>query len=188
MTSLPALPFLDLEAQRLRRERSLAIVVKLENELKCAEKEDKPGHGSTFELKVAARRRRVIELRKLGYKILDIQRRIADETGVTWSEATIKRDLQSITAEEELEELKRQQDADIALEEDRKVRLEYRYRQIEQLTPRKNPEVHVNIAQQVKVEGTEVMVDLSKFSDDERNALLRAEEALTREETAAGPK
>ena len=41
MTSLPALPFLDLEAQRLRRERSLAIIVKLENELKCAEKEDK---------------------------------------------------------------------------------------------------------------------------------------------------
>lgn len=34
---------------------------------------------------------------------------------------------------------------------------------------------------------TRIMVDFSKMSEDDRKALLRAEEALTRAETAAGP-
>ena len=34
---------------------------------------------------------------------------------------------------------------------------------------------------------TKVMIEFSKMSEDDRNVLLRAEEALTRAETAAGP-
>lgn len=51
-----------------------------------------------------------------------------------------------------LEELERQQFADIALEDDRKVKLEYRDRMIERLTPRKSPDIAVNIANQLQVE------------------------------------
>jgi hypothetical protein len=181
---LPALPFLNLEAQRKRRDQGLVVIVNLQNDLKCAESEP---DNSELSLKVLARRRRVIELRKLGHKIPSIQQIIAEETSIFWSEGTIKRDLQSITAEEELEELKRQQDADIALEGDRKVRLEYRDRAIERLMPRKGPEVAVHIENQVQANVCE-KIDLTKLSIEERAALLRAEEALTRTETAVSPK
>ena len=41
----------------------------------------------------------------------------------------------------------------------------------------------------MQVDGsTKITIHMTKMSEDERNALLRAEEALTREETAAGPK
>ena len=56
------------------------------------------------------------------------------------------------------------------------------------LQPNERANVTVNNLTQVNAKAeTEVMVDLSKMSDDDRNALLRAEEALTRAETAAGP-
>lgn len=148
----PALPFFDLEAQRLRREKKLALIIeKGEKPLNNVEKGEKPSHTTVFNLKVATRRRREIELRSLGYKILQIQERLAEE-GQFWSEDTIKDDLKSITAEEWREELNRQQSADISLEDDRKVKLEFRDRQIERLTPRKSPEVQINVANQVQVE------------------------------------
>ena len=34
---------------------------------------------------------------------------------------------------------------------------------------------------------TKITIDMTKMSEDDRKALLRAEEALTRAETAAGP-
>ena len=134
MADLPALPFLSLEQQQERRIRGAAVLLNLENGLKRAESEHK---SSGLELQIASRRRLVIEYKKIGLKIFEIQHAIAEKTGVTWSEHTIKRDLSSITAEEELEELMRQQNRDIALESDSKVRMEYRDRQIERLMPKR---------------------------------------------------
>ena len=119
-----------------------------EKPLKPAEKRQK--HSSSFKLKVAARRRRIIDLRCLGYKIPDIKNKLAEE-GQFWSEDTIKTDLDSIDAQEYLQELKRQQAADIALCDDRQVRLEYRDREIDRLSPRKSPEVALNVNQQTTV-------------------------------------
>ena len=119
-----------------------------EKPLKPAEKRQK--HSSSFKLKVAARRRRIIDLRCLGYKIPDIKNKLAEE-GQFWSEDTIKTDLDSIDAQEYLQELKRQQAADIALCDDRQVRLEYRGREIDRLSPRKSPEVALNVNQQTTV-------------------------------------
>jgi hypothetical protein len=113
-----------------------------ENQLKPAESRVK--HSASFELRVANRRRRVVELRCLGYKIPQIKEKLAEE-GKVWGETTIKSDLASATAEETLDELKRQQCADIALAESRKDKLEYRDRMIERLTPRKSPETQVNL-------------------------------------------
>jgi hypothetical protein len=186
---LPALPFLDLEAQRERKSRSLAVMVTqnlAQNVRKCPEDEPK---SCALELQIIARRRMVIEYKKLGLKIFEIQQAIFNKTGVMWSEKTIRRDLSSVTAEDELEELKRQQDRDIALESDSKVRMEMRDRQIERLMPRKSPEVQINTAVQVNAKSeTKMMIDFSKMSKDDQDALLRAEEALTRAESAAGPK
>ena len=149
MNNQPALPFLSFEQQQERRTRGLAVLVNLENERKRTESKHE---SSGLELQIASRRRLVIEYKKLGLRILEIQQAIAEKTGVTWSEMTIRRDLSSITAEEELEELNRQQYRDIARESDSKVRMEYRDRQIERLMPRKSPEVQVNVANQIKVE------------------------------------
>jgi len=163
MRDLPALPFLDLESQRLRREKNLGVLVgNSGNPPNITETSGNPPHTDIFKQKIGARRQRVIELKKLGLKILQIQQKLADE-GQYWSYDTIKCDLKSITAEEELEELKRQQDADIALTDDRKVRLEYRDRQIERLTPRKSPEVQLSIANQIKVEEKNVTVMLAEY-------------------------
>ena len=129
-----------------------------ENPLKPAEQRL---HSRSFELKVAKRRRRVFELRCLGYKIPQIKEKLAEEKQ-NWSMDTIKADLHSDDASAFLEELERQQFADIALEDDRKVRLEYRDRMIERLKPRKSPDVAVNIANQLQVE-----------KDDTVNQLLR---------------
>ena len=84
--------------------KDLAVLVG--NVQKCPEIEEK-NRVSSLELKIEARRHRIIELRKLGLKIPEIQRLIAEETGVWWNEKTIRRDLCSITAKEELEELNR---------------------------------------------------------------------------------
>jgi len=131
----------------------------VEKPLKPAEQRQK--HSGSFSLKVANRRRRVFELRCLGYKIPQIKEKLAEEKQF-WSEDTIKADLHSDDATAFLEELERQQFADIALEDDRKVRLEYRDRMIERLKPRKSPDVAVNIANQLQVE-----------KDDTVNQLLR---------------
>lgn len=108
-------------------------------------------HSRSFELKVANRRRRVFELRCLGYKIPQIKEKLAEEKQF-WSEDTIKADLHSDDASAYLEELERQQFADIALEDDRKVKLEFRDRMIERFSPKKSPDVAVNIANQLQVE------------------------------------
>ena len=146
---IAALPFLSLTEQKQRREQTLAAIMNLPNEPKCTEAE---GKTNSIELRVSSRRQRSIELRKLGAKIPQIQERIFEETGVMWSYMTIRRDLSSVTAAEELDELRRQQDADIAFEQDRKVRLEYRDRQIERLMPRKSLDIEVNVATKVEVQ------------------------------------
>ena len=136
----------------------------VEKPLKPAEQRQK--HTRSFSLKVANRRRRVFELRCLGYKIPQIKEKLAEENQF-WSEDTIKADLHSDDATAFLEELERQQFADIALEDDRKVRLEYRDRMIERLKPRKSPDVAVSIANQLQVE-----------NDDTVNQLLRRYQEL----------
>lgn len=144
----PALPFLDLDAQRLRREKGFAILVKHgKKPLKTAEYR----HSRAFQIKVEARRRKVCELRGLGLKIPQIKERLVEE-GEPWSEDTIKCDLKSDVAGEFLEELKRLQLLDIALCKNRKVRLEFRDRFIERESPKKGPDVAVNIANQIQVE------------------------------------
>lgn len=144
-----------------------------EKQLKPAEKQKK--HSGSFSLKVVNRRRRVFELRCLGYKIPQIKEKLAEE-GHFWSEDTIKSDLHSEDASAFLEELERQQFADIALEDDRKVKLEYRDRMIERLTPRKSPDVSVNIANQLQVE-----------KDDTINQLLQHYQEFNRETNEERP-
>jgi hypothetical protein len=56
------------------------------------------------------------------------------------------------------------------------------------LLPNERANVTVNNLTQVNANAeTKVMIELSKMSKDDREAILRAEEALTRAETAAGP-
>lgn len=90
----------------------------------------------------------------MGYKIPQIVEKLAEE-GRRWSENTIKADLHSAEACDFLEELQRQQFADIALAESRRLKLEYRDRMIERFTPRKSPEsnvsLDVNVNQQASV-------------------------------------
>ena len=138
-----------------------------ENQLKPAESKIK--HRASFELKVANRRRRIIELRCLGYKIPQIREKLAEE-GKTWSEFTIKSDLSSITAEEVLEELIRQQCADIALAENRKDKLEYRDRQIERLIPRKSAQTEVNVGVNAVPKVTVEIFDHSKEPNSNRDS------------------
>jgi len=129
----------------------------VEKPLKPAERQN---HSRSFELKVASRRRRVFELRCLGYKIFQIKEKLADEKQF-WSEDTIKADLRSGDAKAYLEELERQQFADIAMEDDRKVKLEYRDRMIERLTPKKTPDPAIvnNVNQQVTVKGQDNLLE-----------------------------
>ena len=137
-----------------------------ENPLKPAESKIK--HSESFKLKVANRRRRVIELRLLGYKIPQIKDVLAEE-GQVWSEDTIKSDLASLTAEETLEELKRQQCTDIALAKNRKDKLEYRDRMIERLTPRRTPETQVNVGVNMQPKVSVEIFDHSKEPDATAN-------------------
>jgi len=114
----------------------------------------------SFELRVSNRRRRVFELRCLGYKIPQIKEKLAEEKQF-WSEDTIKADLRSDEASAYLEELQRQQFADIALEDDRKVKLEYRDRMIERFTPKKTPDPAIvnTVNQQVTVKGQDNLLE-----------------------------
>jgi hypothetical protein len=99
----------------------------------------------------------------LGYKIPDIKNKLADE-GQFWSEDTIKNDLASSDASDFLQELKRQQAADIALCDDRQTRLEYRDREINRLSPRKSPENQVNVGVNV---GPKIRVEILDHSKEQ---------------------
>ena len=104
----------------------------------------------------------------LGYKIPQIKDVLAEE-GQVWSEDTIKSDLASLTAEETLEELKRQQCTDIALAKNRKDKLEYRDRMIERLTPRRTPETQVNVGVNMQPKVSVEIFDHSKEPDATAN-------------------
>jgi hypothetical protein len=85
-----------------------------------------------------ARRKRTIALAESGLTNEQINKALHDEHFRT-SMHTVSDDLNSITAEERLAELNRQQRADITLaKSDYRTRLEYRGRLIENLTPRVN--------------------------------------------------
>ena len=87
-------------------------------------------------LKVLGRRRRIIELRCLGFTIPQITQKLNDEGGKV-SEITVWRDLHSTTVEDYIEELKRKQLADITLcEDDYATRLKYRDLLLDKLMPR----------------------------------------------------
>jgi hypothetical protein len=121
-----------------------------------------------------ARRRRVFELRCLGYKIPQIVEKLAEE-GKRWSENTIKADLHSADAGEFLEELQRQQFADIALSRSRRLKLEFRDRMIERFTPRKSPDVAVNMQNNIQLQGEQPLSEL-----------LAKYDAILNEEAQAG--
>ena len=89
-------------------------------------------------IKQEERRKRTLELRCKGLSIPQINKALHEEHFRT-SEHTVFDDIHSQTANEYLEELKRQQLADITLSgDDYKIRLEYRGRMIEILSPRQN--------------------------------------------------
>jgi hypothetical protein len=89
-------------------------------------------------VKQLARRKRTIELSEKGLTNEQINKALHEEHYAT-SLHTVSDDLNSITAEERLAELNRQQKADITLaNNDYRTRLEYRGRLIENLTPRVN--------------------------------------------------
>lgn len=96
------------------------------------ETERKPTH------KQQQRRKRTLELRCNGLTIPMINQKLHEEKFQS-SEHTVFDDLHSETAEEFLEELKRQQLADITrAQTDYKTRLQYRGQMIEILTPKTN--------------------------------------------------
>jgi hypothetical protein len=138
-----------------------AIVTSEKSEKPLKPAEEQQSHSISFELKVMNRRRRVFELRGLGYKVPDIQKKLADE-GQFWSEDTVKTDLRSDDAKEFLEELQRQQLVDIALSKSRKLKLEFRDRLIERMTPRKSPETQVNVGVNVQPKISVEILDHSK--------------------------
>src|SRR3990170_3679139 len=83
------------------------------------------------------RRKRTLELHVKGLTIPQINKALHDEHFET-SEHTVFDDVHSQTADEYKEELERQQRADITMaKDDLKVRLEYRDRMIDRLTPKK---------------------------------------------------
>ena len=83
------------------------------------------------------RRKRTLELYVKGLTIPQINKALHDEHFET-SEHTVFDDVHSQTADEYKEELERQQRADITMaKDDLKVRLEYRDRMIDRLTPKK---------------------------------------------------
>ena len=87
--------------------------------------------------KQLTRRKRTIELSCNGLNVPQINKALHDE-GFQTSEHTVFDDLHSRTAEEYLEELKRQQLADITrAQDDYKTRLQYRGQMIEILSPRR---------------------------------------------------
>lgn len=108
-------------------------------------------------IKQLQRRKRTIELHVKGLTIPQINNALLDEEYET-SEHTIFDDIHSQTAAEYREELERQQRADITMaQKDLKLRLEYRDRMIDRLTPKRTEQ---------KVEGGETfrveIIDNSK--------------------------
>jgi DNA-binding transcriptional MerR regulator len=88
-------------------------------------------------VKQLQRRKRTIELSCKGLTIPQINNALHQEHFET-SEHTVFDDLHSQTADEYREELERQQRADITMaKEDLKIRLEYRDRMIDRLTPKR---------------------------------------------------
>jgi hypothetical protein len=108
-------------------------------------------------LKQLQRRKRTLELHVKGLTIPQINKALLDENYET-SEHTVFDDIHSSTAIEYREELERQQRCDITLaQKDLKLRLEYRDRMIDRLTP-KRIEQKVEGAETFRVE----IVDNSK--------------------------
>ena len=111
------------------------------------------------------RRKRTLELHVKGLTIPQINKALHDEHFET-SEHTVFDDVHSQTADEYKEELERQQRADITMaKDDLKVRLEYRDRMIDRLTPKK-------IEQKIEGGGTfrVEIVDNSKSDSSVPNA------------------
>jgi hypothetical protein len=160
-----------------------------------------------FELEYSAAELKTIERDKIilesaankGSSIPEIYE-ILREKGFSVCQKTIWTVLHSNKAAKYLEVLEQAQDRDIALLrayalQDRRnpnlkalaAAIYARERRIQRLMPQAKSDVNVEVNVANKAE-TKVMIDLSKMSQDDREALFRAEEALTRAETAAGPK
>ena len=96
----------------------------------------------TSKLKILKRQQRVLELRCKGLTIPAIAKALKEQDKLKVGERTIWKDLHSKTAEDFVEELKRQQLADIAqCGKDYKTRLQYRADMLDKLLP-KRTELH----------------------------------------------
>lgn len=96
----------------------------------------------TSKLKQIKRQQRVLELRCKGLTIPAIVKALKEKDNLKIGEHTIWKDLHSKTAEDFIEELKRQQLADIAeCGKDYKTRLQYRADMLDKLLP-KRTELH----------------------------------------------
>jgi len=89
-------------------------------------------------LRQAKRRQRIFELRVLGLTIPQISEKLKEEGyRIGTSERTVHVDLHSGEAKEFVEELLRRQLANIAMEENRAVKLKYYDRLLDKLMPQK---------------------------------------------------
>jgi hypothetical protein len=94
--------------------------------------------GGKNDLKRATRRQRIFELRVLGLTIPQISETLKNEGyRIGTSEHTVYDDLHSGEAKEFVEELLRRQLANIAVEENRTMKLKYYDRLLDKLMPQK---------------------------------------------------
>jgi DNA-binding transcriptional ArsR family regulator len=126
-----------------------------------------------------SRRRKVFALKAEGKKVEEIAK------ALKISEKTVDRDLASPDAQAFIDALVDRQIVDIESVKKATVRLEWRSDLLNKLLP-KRPSVEVNLSQtQNQAASRAPVIDLSKLSEDDRKALLHAEEALSRAEASA---
>ena len=99
-------------------------------------------------VKETARRKRVLELRTRGLTIEGIKEVLKTQDGIDVAYITVKRDLQSVQANEFSDELVRQQLADITTSNEPRLRLEFRDRILDKIIPRR-AKIQQNIKQEV---------------------------------------
>ena len=168
---------------------------------KPEEEEVSEAEYSEADLKRMARRKLVFERRARGDTDEEILHFLA-QNGYPISRRTLHYDLKSNEIITFTDELLREQLRDIAilrgfaLQDSANPDLKALYAAIaargqvlRNLQPSERANVTVNNLTQVNAKAeTKVMIDLSQMSKDDREAILRAEEALTRAERATGPK
>jgi len=166
-----------------------------------ADEEPMESEYSEADLRRLARNKIIFEERGKGGTIPEICEKLR-EKGYPSSQRTVWGVLHSDEAEAFREELQRVQLRDIALlrayalqnqnSPDLKAlaaAINERGKMLRNMQPNEKSSVTVNAVTQVNAKAeTKVMIDLSQMSKDDWEAILRAEEALTKAERTTGPK